>query len=264
MKNRSSATNTSGIAARITPVDEIEDTTSVLLYGVSGTGKTTLACDFPGPLLLLDVNDRGTKSVKDKKNLSVIECSEWVDLEQTYWYIKKNPKKFKTIIIDTVTMAQQLCMKHILDEKGGSTNGGMLTKKDWGNVGQMLLTMLMQFRDLPDINKVFLAQDKKPREDDNDDEDGQIVPQVTPRLMPSVATSLCAAVDVVGNTFIREVWKKIKTDDKKIVKKKKTDYCLRIGPHAYYTTKARKPKAIEIPDFIVDPTYEKLVANLEE
>lgn len=264
MKNRNQATNTSGIAARIMPVEEIKNGMNVVLYGPSSSGKTTLACDFPGPKLLLDINDKGTRSVADHDDLDVLEMEEWVDLEQTYWFLKKNKKKYKTVILDTVTMAQQLCMKYVLDEKGGSTNGGLLTQKDWGNVGSLLLQQLMNYRDLDGLNKVFICQEKLPKEEQDDNEDGQIRPPVMPRVMPSVAGALNAAVDIIGHTFIRETWTKKRTEDKRIIKKKKTDYCLRIGPHAYYTTKVRKSKSIVVPDLIVDPTYKKLVANLEE
>lgn len=253
----------SSISEKILPVTKVDTFVKAVFYGRSGTGKTTLASSFPGPLLLLDINDKGTDSVLDVKGLDVLSCESWVDFEQTYWFIKKNPKKYKTVIIDTVSMLQDLSIKQVLTESNRE-EGGMLTKRDWGEASSMLKTGIMNYRDLP-MHVVYIAQDRVSNSgDEGDDTDGQILPEVGPRLMPSVAGLLNAAVSIVGNTFIREKVIRVKTDDKKIVEKRKIQYCLRIGPHTYYTTKVRKPKSVEVPSFIVDPTYESLVENLEE
>lgn len=262
-KNRSESINYKDIENRIMAVKDLETYLSVVLYGRAGTGKTTLACDFPGPVLLLDINDKGTDSVNEKINLDVLQCEEWVDIEQTYWYLKKNPKKFKTVVLDTVSMMQDLALAHILEGSNRET-GSLLHKKDWGEASSLLKTWIMNYRDLK-MNVVFIAQDRISHgEEESEDTDGQIMPEVGPRLMPSVASTVNAAVSIVGNTFIQEKVRKIKTEDKKIIERREIAYCLRIGAHAYYTTKVRKPKAIEVPAYIKDPTYEKLIANLKE
>ena len=247
------------------PVAKVPRHLSAVFYGRSGTGKTTLACDFPGPVLLLDMNDRGTESVRENENLSVLLCHEWVDVEQAYWYLKKNLGKFKTVVLDTTSMMQSMALDQVVSDKGGTTNGRMLTKQDWGQAAAMMNTWIMNYRDLQSsMNVVFIAQDRTKGGEEADNDDGQMMPEVGPRLMPSVASTLNAAVSIVGNTFVREIVKKVKTADKKIKEIKKVEYCLRIGPHAYYTTKVRKPKAITVPAFLVDPSYEDLVATLEE
>lgn len=265
-KTRDKGADTSEIEKRIVPVSKLPRHLSVVLYGRSSTGKTTLACDFPGPVLLLDMNDRGTASVRQNKNLSVLSCREWMDVEQAYWYIKKNKGKFKTVVLDTVSMMQDLALTQVLDDKGGSTNGRMMTKQDWGQAAAMLKTWIINYRDLQSMmDVVFIAQDRTTGgTDDEAADDGQILPEVGPRIMPSVASTLNASVEIIGNTFVRELVKKVKTAEKKIVEKRTIEYCLRIGPHAYYTTKVRKPKSITVPSFLVDPTYEDLVATLEE
>ena len=78
--------------------------------------------------------------------------------------------------------------------------------------------------------------------------------------MPSVNKDLCASVNVIGNTFIR--LKVTKEKDKatlKTVRHVEKQFCLRLGPHAVYTTKVRKPKGIEAPDYIIDPSFRKIM-----
>lgn len=260
---RSAATDSSNIERRIMAVAKVDEGVKAAFYGGSGTGKTTLSCSFPGPALLLDINDKGSDSVSDVKNLKVLNCETWDDYEQAYWYLKKKPGLYETVITDTITELQDLALRRVLEDSNREP-GSLLTKKDWGEVSSMMKTVITNFRNL-DMNVVFNAQDRIFNGGDElDDDDGQIKPEVGPRLMPSVATHLCASVSIVGNTFIREKIRRIKNKDKKIVEEKDMKYCLRIGPHAYYTTKVRKPKAIEVPAFIVDPTYNKLVEILEE
>jgi hypothetical protein len=73
--------------------------------------------------------------------------------------------------------------------------------------------------------------------------------------MPSVASFLNGAVKIIGNTYIRE---RHEIKDKRKVRS--VEYGMRLGPHAYYTTKVRSPVGVAVPDAIVDPTYEKLLA----
>jgi hypothetical protein len=85
----------------------------------------------------------------------------------------------------------------------------------------------------------------------------QLDPNIGARLMPSLASAVNGAMSVIGNTFIREVYSGTGGD-----KIREVQYCMRVGPHAYYTTKVRKPfhSKLVIPEFIVNPTFDRLMA----
>lgn len=251
------------IATRIEDVGKIKKPRRIALYGRAGSGKTTLACTFPKPLLI-DAKDDGTDSVSDVKGLKVLRAENWDDLIDLYWYLEDDENHdFETIIIDTVTMMQDFAIRHVASKKDKKMKGvpgefGTLTKQDWGEVSSLMKTWIMNFRELP-LNIVFIAQERIFNAgDESDDIDGQIAPEVGPRLMPSVASTLNAAVDLLGNCFIREKVTKKRVKGK-ISEDRVTQYCLRIGPHAYYTTKVRKPKSAEIPRFLVDAEYDDIV-----
>jgi len=245
-------------------VSKIQRHRSYCFYGRAGTGKTTLAGSFPGPILLLDVNDQGTDSVSDVDHIDVLETHAWDDFEVAYWWLKKNPDKYKTVVIDTVTQLQQLAIEKILidQEKDPEKAGewGVMTKKQWGQVASMMKMWVTNLRDLP-MEVVFLAQD---RTSDTETEDPEIMidPEIGPRLTPSISAHLNAEVSVIGNTFIRRKVTVKKGPDGKKKEVEKTQYCLRIGPNAVYVTKARKPKTITLPGVLVDPTYESLMEIL--
>lgn len=257
----------------VQPLSEMSEQRSYVFYGRSGTGKTTLAMTFPGKVLLLDVKDRGTDSVASvsPKQGVGMRVEDWDDFEMVYYYLKKNPDKYATVVIDTMSQLQQLCVQRVLEDSKKSVdnagNWGTMTRREWGEVASIMKEWIINYRDLADIGieVVFIAQDRVFNMGEEEaDPEAMLSPEIGPRLSPSVAAHLNAAVSVIGNTFIRE-----KTIKKEVNGKKKetqeTQYCLRIGPNPIYVTKVRKPKGVRLRNngIIVDPDYDKIINILE-
>lgn len=244
------------IGNRIKEIKDLPMVITALFYGRSGTGKTTLSGTFPGPLLLLDIKESGTDSISDTDKSYCLEIKEWKDIENAYWYLEDNPKKFKTVVIDAVHSMQDLAMIKILEDSNKEW-GAQVTQRDYGQIANLMKKWIVSYRDLQDlgINVVFLSHDRV-TEVDEEGEDNQILPEVGPRVMPSISSTLLGSVKVVGNTFIRE--EIIKKPGKK-AKKVAIEYCLRLGPNGYYSTKIRCKKKVSVPSYIVDPGYEELV-----
>lgn len=253
-------------------IKDIKRHRSTVLYGRSGTGKTTLAASWPTPILYLDIKDEGTDSIADVEGIDVKEIADSEELDEVLLWLIRNPKKYKTVILDTMSQLQEIVVEEVAEAAKKKLKGkragdfGTLTKQDWGTVSSRLKSWIIDFRDLP-METVFIAQDRTFNLDDEgaDENAEQLAPEVGPRLMPSVASVLNAAVSVIGNTFIRVRHVK-KPDPKregkfKMVEKK--EYCLRLGPSAIYVTKVRKPKEHIAPDFIVDPSYEDIIAVIQ-
>lgn len=267
LKKSSSPKPTEDDELEVTPVGKLKKFKSFVIYGRSGTGKTTLASTFPGPLLLIDVKDEGTDSVSDVEDLDVFDVASLDDFERAYWWLKKHPKKYKTVIIDTVSQLQSIAVQEISGgkAKGGKKAGewGSMSKRDWAEVASVMKEWLINYRDLSrlGINIVFIAQDRVFNFNEEDDaaSDDVLAPEVGPGLSPSIAKALNAAVSMIGNTFIRSREIKKVVDGKKIVRRK-TEYCLRVGPNPVYTTKVRKPRDVEAPEFIANPDYDKIMA----
>ena len=53
----------SSLEDRFVDLLELDTPTIITLYGRPGTGKTTIACTGPKPLLLIDVKDKGTYKI---------------------------------------------------------------------------------------------------------------------------------------------------------------------------------------------------------
>lgn len=254
-------TKKSSILKRARPVTEIETVITALFYGRSGSGKTTLSGTFPKPLLLIDIGERGTDSLANEPGVSAITVTDWGELEEIYWDLKEGDHGFKSVVIDAAHSMQGLALQRAR-QLAGKKDTEPTSQRDFGQASGLMNQWIYHYRDLRDdgINVVFLCHDKVQEVDTEDDAD-VILPEVGPRLMPSVAGTLCGAVNIVGNTYIREVITKPKKAGEK--SQREVQYCLRIGPHGYYTTKIRRPKNFPIPEFIIDPSYDKLLAVIQ-
>lgn len=222
---------------------------SYVLYGRSGTGKTTLSATFPGPVLLLDIKDEGTDSISETE-VRIKEIESVDDLEEVYWYLKKHPKEFGTVVMDTVSQLQELLMRETLAKKKSKKRPGewgSMTRQEFGGVVGKLKELITDYRDLP-MNVVFIAQERVFNIPEEDGVEG-LTPEVGPQLMPSVRLHLNASVSVIANTFIRRHPKKAK----------EVQYCLYIGPNPMRDTKVRKPKSVGVPELIVDPSYNDII-----
>lgn len=218
-------------------------------------------------MLYLDIKDRGTDSIADMGDIDVMEINSSGDMDEAYWWLKQNPGHYKSVCWDTATQMQQILIEEIGGKKAekkkkAAGDWGVMTKQDWGEVSSKMKTWITNFRDLPGIKTVFIAQDRtfNITDDDDPEEDG-IAPEVGPSLSPATMKHLCAAVSVIGQTFVRT--RIIKSKMKGKPDKEVTEYCLRLGPSQSYITKFRKPKAIDLPDFLIDPTYEDILETIQ-
>lgn len=265
-----SRTREVNIKPKFRPIGDVKRYKSFVFYGRASSGKTTLSCSFPTPILLLDVNDEGTDSVSDMddEDLQVWDIEDGDDLDDAIAWLKRNPKAFATVVCDTVTMMQTKQVEEISGKSLAKTgkyigDWGTMTKQQWGQVASWMKTRITRLRNLP-MYVVFTAQ-QRTFNLDTDDEDvaGLLDPEVGPSLSPSVMSHLCAAVGVIGHCYIRVKKIKKKDDKGKLTTTKRYEYCLRVGPSDIYATKVRKPKRIKLPEVIVDPEFEDLIAMIQ-
>jgi hypothetical protein len=238
-------------------LDEMPDYSSTLLYGESGTGKTALSGTWPKPMLVLDIAEKGTKTIRKMPGIKGVSITCWEDFEEMYWslYDGKSKGKFKTVSLDQVSQLQDLAIDKVRRDKNMKESEPM-SQRLWGQASGLMKTWLFNFRELQSqgVHIIFIAHQRQSGGGD-EAEDNAIEPSIGARLMPSVAGFLNGAVSIIGNTFIRERYIGKGKD-----RERKVDYCLRVGPHAVYRSKIRMPPDTPggIPDMIVNPTFAKL------
>lgn len=248
-------TNYDAVVAKIRSVSEIESLLKILMIGPTGTGKTTTLATFPKPILILDFREQGTDSISDfGDDIKLLPVTDADEVEQLYWYLLEGDHPYKTVAWENVSQAQDL---FVLKAKqlDGRDPDSHAHKGIWGDAAAKFKNWIMNYRDLP-LHVVFTSHPRM-TESEEEEDSGGIAPEVGPRTMPSVASTLVGAVNVIGHTFIREATKR--GSDGKL--QRKVQYAMRLGPHPYYLTKIRKPKSKgKVPDFIVDPDFKALMA----
>lgn len=106
------------------------------IYGPGGAGKTTFGASCKDSLLL--AFELGYKAIPGVKAQAI---QTWGEVKQVLRELKKPEVKntFKTIVVDTVDIASQLCEKYMcsqlgienIGDGGWTTNGWAKAKKEW-------------------------------------------------------------------------------------------------------------------------------------
>lgn len=113
---------------------KIQKAKKVVVYGPEGIGKSTFASQFPAPVF---IDTEGSTAAMDVARLP--RPTSWNMLLKEVEYIKSHPETCRTLVIDTIDWAEQLCVDHICsihNKKGiedfGYGNGYVYTKEEFG------------------------------------------------------------------------------------------------------------------------------------
>ena len=166
--------------------------TAILLIGSPGTGKTTLALQFPKPYLFdADNNQAGPKRYLERKNINYHYDVGNVNSEgkeikpfQRYQHMLKCLKQagksdeVETLVIDSLTSVQEYIKDDIFRQRvpnpGSRTplitednrDRGQLTEPEWGIYARYLTTLITTLRIFPKI-VVFTAHSESRQKGEN-------------------------------------------------------------------------------------------------
>lgn len=218
------------VRKRIVPVSEAEPYLKVLAYGRNGMGKTRFACTAPKPLLI-DMQEQGTKSVRTYPGVEVFHAKSWKEAVWAYWYLKAGGHDHESVILDTLTGLQNLCMVQVLKESGDrdpTKDPKTASQRDWGKLAQLMKEYLLNIRNLP-MHVVFTAQERT-----YDNEEDERIERV-PDLSPGSRATATACVDIIGRLYRKERRTAVKGGKERV----KWETRMLVGPHDDYTTKDR-------------------------
>lgn len=245
------------------------DAMKMLIYGESGSGKTTLAGDFPGPTrwLICSGSDqpgelRSINTPEHREKITPVVIRSTDDLKREL----ASGTRYATNVLDHATGLADLVLKEILGLSSIPVQKawGLASQQQYGQQALQLKTFFHGLLNLPG-HVLIIAQQRtfggKGEEGGGDSE--LIKPTVGAALSPSVAGWLGPACDFVVQTFKRQRMKDTTRTigGKEIVIKERDvgiEYCLRTAPHDLYLTKFRIPKGRDLPECLVDPSYEAI------
>ena len=131
----------------------------MLVHGQAGIGKTCLCASLPNPIIISV--ESGLLSLASL-NLPAIEVSSLDDLREAFRWASesKKAKDFDSICLDSVSEIAEIILS---DEKGKEKD----PRKAYGNMQDMMMDLIRNFRDLPDKNVYMSAKQERIQDENN-------------------------------------------------------------------------------------------------
>lgn len=131
----------------------------MLVHGQAGIGKTCLCASLPNPIIISV--ESGLLSLASL-NLPAIEVSSLDDLREAFrWASESNKaKEFDSICLDSVSEIAEIILS---DEKGKEKD----PRKAYGNMQDMMMDLIRNFRDLPGKNVYMSAKQERIQDENN-------------------------------------------------------------------------------------------------
>lgn len=135
----------------------MQRTISVLVHGMSKTGKSTLAATTPKPLLYLDV-EGGTRFLRMRKtyweplkdkppvcdgtwDVCVVMVRDYDEVRQAYDWLNSGQHWFEAVALDSVSRLQGVLLEKI-------TNREQAKMQDWGEIFRAFMGMIRDYHGL--------------------------------------------------------------------------------------------------------------------
>ena len=156
----------------------------VVIYGTEGIGKSTMAAQFPSPLIL-DTED-GSKHL----DCARVICGDWITLEATMHELVRDAQGFQTVVIDSADWMERIMIEQIVRQAGKKSIEDFGFGKGYIHVQERVSKFLAIADQLigRGINVVFVAHSKVQRTSPPDQTDGydryelKLTKQVAPLL----------------------------------------------------------------------------------
>ncbi len=165
----------------------------LLIYGQPKTGKSTFGSQLPRALFLNF--EQGTNALAGIRGVPILR---WTDAKKVLTQLRKPQAKemYDSIVVDTATIAWQLCEKYICQRE----NVDSIRDVPWGQGWTMLKNEFSEFwREITllGFGILFIAHSKdKPTEMRN--EEGEAITAVCPDLPNQCYTIINSIVDIIG------------------------------------------------------------------
>lgn len=158
------------VLSRAVPVSAAQDSAiHMLLYGRNRVGKTTLACQFPKPLLLVAVEPTktgGARSVSKVAGVKLLRLKASVDLLMLADELALDDQ-YKTVVIDSATSLEEMILAEIMGwdrpsdllAVGYTKPGDKVSTDQYTERAEKTRKVLRKFLDLP-CHLVITANEK--------------------------------------------------------------------------------------------------------
>lgn len=228
-------------------VEERSEFLNILIYGYSGTGKTTLAGSADAvpalrPVLFIDIEGGTTSLVHSYPDVETVRVRTWKEMQELYNELAEGKHEYRTIVLDSLTEIQKFNMYWVMDEASRKRTGVEIevpTMRDWGVSLEQIRRMVRGFRDLQ-MNTIFTALVNE----DKDSKTGIVT--LKPSLPGKLAGEIAAFLDIVCYYYVKETETTEGTVQERLLLTQKTERVI------------AKDRSGKLPQIIESPTMSEL------
>lgn len=209
------------------PVRQVQQRSAyynILIYGDSGTGKTTLAGsadEVPSmrPVLFVDI-EGGTESLRGPyPDVETVRVTTWKEMQQVYDVLHSGEHDYRTVVLDSLTEIQKFNMYTIMEsvvQKRPDLDIDVPSMREWGRNLEQMRKFVRGFRDL-EMHTIFTALNMT----DKDQKTGQIT--MKPQLSGKLANEVAAFLDIVAYYYVKQIGDGEDAEFKRLLLTQKTD-----------------------------------------
>lgn len=221
-----------------------------VIYGKSNTGKTHLGATFPKPMLYVQIGDDGSNTIAKVKGIKALRINNISDLKDLAKELLKD-KKYKSVFVDTFGLVvTEWTSQNVLSK------GKRMTQQNWGDLKNETEELIKAWAKVAQSHIVILSCHESM--DTIEGMEDEIAPDGRPSVSKGARTYLEGMANYGIHTI--RISKEVEKKGKTITKVK---YACDIGPNPYYWTKLQIDPSIKIPDRVINPSYESLMAIID-
>lgn len=209
------------------PVQKVQERSSyfnMLIYGESGTGKTTLAGSadmVPNmrPVLFIDI-EGGTESLRHSyPEVDTVRVQNWKEMQDVYNFLYEGDHEYQTVVLDSLTEIQKFNMYQIMSDlmqKRPDLDPDVPGMREWGKNLEQIRRMVRGFRDL-EMHTIFTALSKSEKNQKTG------ATSTMPSLSGKLASEVAAFLDVVVYYYVKQIGDGSDAEFKRLLLAQKTD-----------------------------------------
>lgn len=170
----------------------------VLLYGKPKSGKTTAACSFPDAVLL--AFEKGYNAIG---NAFPFDINKWSDFKMALRDLEdsRSKERFKTVIIDTVSICWEMCEKFICQQNGVQKIGDIPWGGGYTACKKEFETSIRRITQLG-YGVVLIAHSASRVEKTADGNDIEIISPDLPKRASEVCNNIVDIIGYIGNEWV--------------------------------------------------------------
>lgn len=223
-----------------------------VVYGKSGSGKTSFLSTFPKPLLYCQFGDDGSNSMPtDMPDVGFVTLSTFQDILDVASELESD-KRYKSVAIDTFS----LCVNEWIEANITQKNKKM-TQQVWGDIKTDVEHLIRSLQKLSLRRHIILTCHEVT--DVIEDMETAISPDIRPSLNRGSRTYL----ESMANYGVHMVVVEKEVDKKDGTTATVYRHTAQIMPNPYYWTKVQKPPGLKLPESIYSPTFDKIQGYLQ-